>query len=159
MPSTAIKIKDQNVGLGDEITQYCGFMVGEDFYAVSVLDVQEVIRPQKVTSVPLSEKCIHGLINLRGQIVTAMSLRELFGLENKYKGDFMNVIVRHDNSLVALMVDQICDVMDLTNETWEKTPETIDGKLKPYVQGVHKLNKRLLIVLDLDRIINKKSNS
>lgn len=139
-----------------EIIQYCGFSVGNESYVISVLDVQEIIRPHNLTKVPLSESYVHGLINLRGQIVTSISLRELFGLDNKYE-TYMNVIVQHEGALVALMVDKIRDVMDLSVDSYEPTPDTLDPKLKKYVKGVHKLENELFIVLDLDKIINCKT--
>ena len=139
--------------LSKNTKQYCGFKVGNDFYAVPVLNIQEVIRPLNLTKVPLSEPSISGLINLRGQIVTSISLRELFGLENQYEFGFMNVIVHHQGSLVALMVDEIRDVMDLASEGYEPTPETLDPNIKQFVSGVQKLDNEILILLDLEKII------
>lgn len=137
-----------------EQAQYCGFRIANDHFAVPVLEVQEVIRPQRLTSIPLSERTIRGLINLRGQIVTAINLRHLFGLDANYGREYMNVIVRSGDSLTALMVDEIQDVIEAQPDTFQPTPETLDAKLKPFVKGVHKLDKQLLIVLDLKKIMD-----
>jgi purine-binding chemotaxis protein CheW len=136
--------------------QLCGFKVGTGFYAISVLDVQEVIKPQLVTKVPSSPAYIQGLINLRGQIVTAISLKSLFGLENAYEKneDYMNIIVKSGESLYALVVDEILDVIDVDEKTFESTPDTIDEKLRLLISGVYKLDANLLMLLDLEKTLN-----
>lgn len=140
--------------VGTQITQLCGFKIGSGHYSVPVLDVQEVIKPQTVTPVPLSPNYVRGLINLRGQIVTSISLRTLFGLPESNSEDYMNIIVRSGDSLYALIVDEILDVIDVDTRTFEKTPETLDDKIRKYIGGVYKQEKRLLILLDLNKILN-----
>jgi purine-binding chemotaxis protein CheW len=136
--------------------QLCGFKVGSGFYAISVLEVQEVIKPQLVTKVPSSPIYIQGLINLRGQIVTAISLKSLFGLENSNERseDYMNIIVRAGESLYALVVDEILDVIDVDEKTFEPTPDTIDEKVRVLISGVYKLDTNLLMLLDLEKTLN-----
>lgn len=135
-------------------SQLCGFMIKGDMFAIPVLDVQEVIRSQPATEVPLSENCISGLINLRGQIVTLVNLRNLLGLEDNLSDQYMNVIIKSDESLYSIMVDEICDVIDVEDSTFEPTPDTISARLKSYASGVHKLEDRLLIILDLKKLLN-----
>lgn len=139
------------------INQLCGFKIGSGFYAISVLEVQEVIKPQQLTHVPSAPDFVIGLINLRGQIVTAISLRCLFGLEADKKDDHMNIIVRSGESLYALMVDEILDVIDVEESTFEKTPETLDEKIGRFINGVYKLDHKLLIHLDLQKILDVES--
>lgn len=134
--------------------QLCGFKIGNGLYAISVLDVQEVIKPQLVTPVPLAPNYINGLINLRGQIVTSISLRTLFGLPESHREEFMNIIVRSGESLYALVVDEILDVIDVEEKSFEKTPDTLDEKIKNFINGVYKLDSNLLILLDLQKILN-----
>lgn len=149
------KVSPQKKGVSKEKTeQYCGFKIEEDIMAVSVLDVQEIIKPQKVTTVPIATPHIRGLINLRGQIVTIISLRKLFGLDDDFGRDYMNVIVRSGDSLSALMVDDICDVMEVESTTFEDAPDTLGKNLRPYVKGVHKLPENLLVVLNLNKILS-----
>ena len=133
--------------------QLCGFRVGDDYYAISVLDVQEVIKPQTVTPVPMAETHIRGLINLRGQIVTAISLRKLFGLEEDLSAQHMNVIVRANESLTALVVDEILDVINVERSAYEKAPETLPESMKKFVSGVYKMDKRILILLNLKELV------
>ncbi len=143
----------EGLSKGTETRQYCGFTIGKDLFAVPVLEVQEVIKPQMITKVPLSKEGVCGLINLRGQIVTAVSLRTLLGLPASKNVEFMNVIARVGDSLVALVVDQIRDVINVTMDSYEPTPDTLVSPLRDYVSGVHKTDGRLLIVLDLDKIV------
>jgi len=137
-----------------DLNQLCGFKIGNGYYAISVLEVQEVIKPQQLTVVPLSPDYVRGLINLRGQIVTAISLRKLFGLPDDEREDYMNIIVRSGDSLYSLVVDEILDVIDVDFDTYENTPETLDPKVRRFIAGVYKMEGRLLILLDLDKILN-----
>jgi purine-binding chemotaxis protein CheW len=137
-----------------KVSQLCGFKIGNGFYAISVLDVQEVIKSQTLTHVPSAPEYVKGLINLRGQIVTAISLRSLFGLGDDHAEEYMNIIVRSGDSLYSLMVDEILDVIDVEDSAFENTPETLDNKLRQFISGVYKLEQKLLILLDLEKILN-----
>ncbi len=146
----------ESVLCGDT-SQLCGFKIMNGEYAIPVLEVQEVVKPQKVTPVPLGPEYVDGLINLRGQIVTAINLRVLFGLPRRDEGeDYMNIIVRWGDSLYSLVVDEIMDVMDIENTTFEDTPDTIDENLKKYIRGVFKLDSNLLTLLSLEKILDIK---
>ncbi|MDD0854206.1 chemotaxis protein CheW [Halobacteriovorax sp. GB3] len=142
--------------VGQELEQLCGFKIGNGHYAISVLEVQEVIKPQHLTPVPLAPDYVKGLINLRGQIVTSISLRTLFGLpEKENEQEHMNIIVRSADSLYSLIVDEILDVMDIDKSTFETTPETLNPKIKKYISGVYKQDRNLLILLDFEKILNE----
>jgi len=145
--------KDENRHEFKKDNQLCGFKIGKGFYAISVLDVQEVIKPQMFTSVPSAPEYIRGLINLRGQIVTAISIRSLFGLADDHREDYMNIIVRSGESLYSLIVDEILDVIDVEESTFEKTPETLEDKIRQFIAGVYKLDTHLLMLLDLNKTL------
>lgn len=136
-----------------EAMQYCTFKVGKNFFGIPVLDVQEVIKPLSITQVPLANSKTRGLINLRGQIVTLIGLRPMFNLEQTDDTQSMNVVVKSNDTLSALIVDQIHDVMDVDMDTFEKTPATLDPGIRPFTKGIHKLKDGLLIVLDLPSIL------
>ncbi|MDH5581637.1 MAG: chemotaxis protein CheW [Bdellovibrionales bacterium] len=138
----------------ESIEQLCGFRIGSNLYGLSVTEVQEVIKPQRVTIVPKSPDHIRGLINLRGQIVTQISLRKIFGLNEDYKQDYMNIIISRGDSLFALVVDEILDVTDVSSSTFEDTPNTVDKKIIGYIKGVYKLSEGLQIIIDSDKIIS-----
>ncbi len=139
-----------------DVVQLCGLRVDRDYYAISVLEVQEVIRKQNLTKIPCAPVFIKGLINLRGQIVTAFSLRTLFGLPEVETETYMNIIVKSGDSLYALMVDEILDVMDISQKRFEKTPDNLDDKIRQYISGVYKLDGKLLSTLDLEKLLNQE---
>lgn len=133
--------------------QYCGFKVGDSLYGISVLYVQEIIKPQNVTAIPLTGSFLRGLINLRGQIVTSISLRHLFGLEDDLRKDHINLIVNSEDSLVSFVVDEVCDVIEIDKNDIKQTPKSLDANIRDYVDGVHHLNNQILILLNPEEIL------
>ena len=108
------------------VRQFCTFSVDGLLLAIDVLEVQEVIRYQEMTRVPLAPPVVRGLINLRGQIVTAIDLRRRLGLPPAADDQRpMNVVVRTDDGAVSLLVDEIGDVIELGNQKLERPPETV----------------------------------
>lgn len=129
--------------------QFCTFHLGDLLMGVDVQCVQEVIRYQEMTTVPLAHNSIGGLINLRGQIVTAIDLREQLGLTARDDGlPPMNVVVRTEEGGASLLVDEIGDVIEVSDEVFEAPPETIRGATRRLISGVIKLEGRLMLVID-----------
>jgi purine-binding chemotaxis protein CheW len=134
--------------------QFATFFVDGLFFGVEVLKVQEVIRYQTMTHVPLAPPEVQGLINLRGQIVTALDLRRRLALAARPDDALpMNVVVRTDDGAVSLLVDEIGDVVEVSEEQFEQPPETIAGVARDLIRGVYKLRERLLLILDTDKTI------
>jgi purine-binding chemotaxis protein CheW len=134
--------------------QLCTFFVADRFFGVDVTRVQEVIRYQEITPVPLASSVIRGLINLRGQIVTALDMRARLGLPPRGNGHLpMNVVVRTDDGAVSLLVDEIGDVVEVADTNRENPPETLTSSSRELIAGVCKLKDRLLLVLDPERTI------
>ena len=135
--------------------QFSTFVVDRLLFGVEVEKVQEVIRYQAMTRVPLAPPVVKGLINLRGQIVTAVDLRGRLGLPPRATSDLpMNVVIRHDDGAVSLLVDEIGDVLEVEEEAFELPPGTLTGEMRELVRGVYKLKGSLLIALDTDKILN-----
>lgn len=133
--------------------QFCTFYVDDLFLGVDVLEVQEVIRHQEMTVVPLAPEVVKGLINLRGQIVTAVDLRTRMGLEprsTQEDGDeSLNVVVHTDEgAAVSLLVDAIGDVLQVSDEVLEAPPPTLPSAAGEVIDGVYKLDGTLLLVLN-----------
>ncbi len=129
--------------------QLCTFKLANYFFGVDVAKVQEVIRHQDMTRIPLANKEIRGLINLRGQIVTAVDLRMLLGLEEfSHEDEPMNIIVLDEGSAVSFQVDEIGDVLEVSDATFERPPETLKGVARKLIRGAYKLEGRLLLELD-----------
>ncbi|MGA8272711.1 MAG: chemotaxis protein CheW [Candidatus Sulfotelmatobacter sp.] len=133
-------------------SQFCTFYLEKLLFGVELKTVQEVIRSLEVTSVPLAPQVVSGLINLRGQIVTAVDLRRRLELAPRAAGvAAMNVVVRSDDGAVSLLVDEIGDVVEVEEASFERPPETLRGAVREMITGVHKLNDRLMLVLDTQK--------
>lgn len=133
-------------------SQFCTFYLDNLLFGVDLQGVQEVIRNLEMTQVPLAPGVVRGLINLRGQIVTAIDLRQRLGLKPPAVGALpMNVVVRSEDGAVSLLVDEIGDVAEVEQSTFERPPETLTGPVRAMILGVYKLDGRLLHVLDKEK--------
>ena len=133
-------------------SQFCTFYLDKLLFGVELKGVQEVIRSLEMTKVPLAPAVVSGLINLRGQIVTAVDLRRGLELEPRLAGMLaMNVVVRSEDGAVSLLVDEIGDVVEVEESSFEPPPETLRGSVRTMILGVHKLNDRLMHVLDIEK--------
>lgn len=121
------------------------------------MEIQEVIKPLPVTTVPLAQSNVRGLINLRGQIVTCVSVRKQFGIDDDLNKDYMNIIVKGKDGLFSLVVDEVTDIIEVELKNLEPAPETLKPELKRFVQNVYKLEDGLVILLDVKKIINLQS--
>ena len=134
--------------------QFSTFFLDGLYFGVEVLKVQELIRYQEMTRVPLAAPAVRGLINLRGQIVTAIDLRRRFDMPDRPADRLpMNAVVRIDDVAVSLLVDEIGDVVEVHDDEFERAPATIKGRATDLITGVYKMPDRLLLVLDVERAI------
>jgi purine-binding chemotaxis protein CheW len=141
-----------------EAQQFCTFFLEGLFFGIEVEKVQEVIRYQEMTRVPLAPSVVGGLINLRGQIVTAVDMRRRLGLSERPEDQLpMNVVVRTEDGAVSLLVDEIGDVLETEEESFERPPETVQGVARELIRGVYKLKGQLLLILDTDKALNEVS--
>ncbi|HEV3165680.1 MAG TPA: chemotaxis protein CheW [Isosphaeraceae bacterium] len=136
------------------LRQFCTFSLAELLLGLEVSHVQEVLRHQEMTSVPLAPQMIRGLINLRGQIVMAVDLRRRLELSEP-PADLlpMNVVMRTGNGALSLLVDAIHDVIELPDDALEPPPETLRGAPRRLIRGAYPLHDRLLLCLDADQIV------
>ena len=136
------------------IVQFSTFRVEGELFGVDILHVQEILPYQEITLIPLAPEYIKGLLNLRGQIVAIINLRQRLGfdpLDDNTTG--MNLIVTVDKDLMSVFVDQIGDVVGIHEDRLSPPPGTICGVAARYIQAVCQLEEELLIVLDLDNIL------
>jgi purine-binding chemotaxis protein CheW len=134
--------------------QFCTFLVDGQTFGTPVARVQEVIQHQVMTPVPLAPEVVTGMINLRGQIVCAIDLRRRLQLPDRAADQTpMSVVVRTNQGTVSLLVDEIGDVIDVTAEALERPPETLQGVAREVIEGVYKLPDRLLLALDVNRVV------
>jgi purine-binding chemotaxis protein CheW len=141
-------------GRPDGSRQYATFAVGGLFFGINVTEVQEVLRYQEMTGVPLAPPMIEGLINLRGQIVTALDMRRRLALEPRPLDTWpMNMVVQSDDGPVSLLVDEIGDVITVRPEQFELPPDNLNPAHRQLMDGVYKLDNRLLLVLDREKVL------
>lgn len=139
--------------------QICTFTVGDLLLGMDVQRVQEVIKYQEMTRVRLAQRCIGGLINLRGQIVTAIDLRTLFELPALPPDQLpMNVIVRDGESAVSLLVDRIGDVISVDSSSFETVPSTLRRTTARFIAGAYKLTGRLLLELRVEETVRAEQH-
>jgi purine-binding chemotaxis protein CheW len=132
----------------------CTFWLAGMCFGVEVLEVQEVIRFHELTPVPLAPHVIEGLMNLRGQIITAIDLRRRMELPERVEGsEPVNLVIRTADGAVSLLVDQIGDVVEVDHERFEPPPETVEGVGRDLIVGAYKLDGVLLLELDTARVI------
>ena len=131
------------------------FFVGDLLFGIPVEKVQEVAGFVEMTPVPLAPPKVRGLINLRGQIVTAIDLRNCLDLEGQPVGETpVNVILRMDDGYASLLVDRVGEIVEVDEDAFEFPPETLRGPVRELIQGAYKLDKELMHVLDLDRALH-----
>jgi purine-binding chemotaxis protein CheW len=135
-----------------KLTQYSTFVVAGHLYGVPVMRVREVVRPMPITSIPLSNPFVHGLINLRGQVVTAIGLHRLFDIKSPEPSVLMNVICENGGSLISLQADEIGDVIEMDFGLLEPVPPTSSRKVTDFLAGVYQMPNRILAVIDVDKI-------
>ncbi len=140
--------------------QYATFFVDGMFFGIEVLKVQEVLRYQEMTCVPLAPQIIEGLINLRGQIVTAIDMRRRLKLAPRdTDAQPMNMVVRSEEGAVSLLVDAIGDVIEVSDSCYEPPPVNMPAAQRVLVDGVYKLDGTLLLVLNTDRTLKTQAEA
>jgi purine-binding chemotaxis protein CheW len=134
--------------------QLCTFRLGELYLGIDVLEVREVLHHAEVTEVPHADRAVEGLINLRGQIATAINLRRRLELGHE-TGDErqLHVVIVNRDEPVTLLVDAIGDVVDVERDAYEAPPPTLTGPARRFIQGAYKLEDELLLRLDLTMVI------
>ena len=135
--------------------QFTTFTLDGHLFGVEVETVQEVIRYQEMTRIPLASAAVGGLINLRGQVITALDLRRRLGMPDRSADELpMNVVVRTEDGVVSLLVDQIGDVIETDIGHFETPPDTVPAATRDLVRGAYKLDSSLLLALDVPRAVD-----
>ncbi len=156
MSTTAVQSNVNNDAdhLGRSTDQYVSFRVDGQLLGVPVSAVQEVLNPQNIAPTPKARPEIEGLLNLRGQIVTAVNLRRRMKLPELGDGqDSMNVVLRYKDESFSLLVDEVGDVINVASEALEPVPQTLDAHWKSVTRGVFRLEGRLFVILNVDSIL------
>ncbi len=137
-------------------SEYVTFRLHGQHLGFSVLDVEDVIRPRRMTPVRLASPVIAGLLNLRGRIVTAIDLRERLGLPRAEKPpeSAMSIVASYEGNLYCFIIDEIGDVLSLPDQDFEKCPSNLESAWRDVASGVFQLEEKLLVVLDVERLLS-----
>ena len=146
---------DQHLDASDKgITEYVTAMIGGQLFGLPIARVQDVFMPERMTRVPLSSDDVAGVLNLRGRIVTAIDMRARLGLpKNEEEGPPMAIGVDLRGESYGLLIDNIGEVLKLSDDGCEVNPVNLDPRMAKMAGGVHRLDGQLMVVLDVDRVL------
>src|SRR5438132_7750146 len=140
-------------GMSEE-QQLVGFQLGAELYGVEISRVHEIIRLQAVTRVPRTPTFVEGVINLRGKVIPVVDLRRRFGLPTaEHTRASRIVVVEIGDQVVGIIVDGVSEVLRVSSGTIEPPSPVVAGVDSEYIHGIAKLPERLVILLDLDRVL------
>lgn len=140
---------------GNASSSFVTVTIGGQLFGIPVLRVQDVLGLQKITRVPLAPPEVAGALNLRGRIVTAIDVRRRLGVPDRDEGvSGMSVVVEHGGEPYSLMIDSVGEVMQLKEEAYERNPATLNPLWKQVSMGVYRLDGKLLLILDVDRLLD-----
>lgn len=155
MEADVMKMKDRAGDVSSDELQLVSFNIGTEEFGVDILKVQEINRMVEITKVPQAPHYVEGVINLRGKVIPIVDLRKRFNLELKeYDKDTRIVVVDIGGNIMGMIVDSVSEVLRLPSNTIEPPPEIVTGINSEYIKGVAKLDDRLLIFLDLSKVID-----
>lgn len=148
-------VLDQPASIADDSEQvFVTLTVADQLCGVPVLSVRDILGPQTITCIPLAPPEIAGSLNLRGRIVTAIDLRQRLNLPPAPAGAArMSVVAEQGGELYALLVDQVSEVMSLKTAAFERNPPTLSSIWAEYSAGIFRLDGRLMVVLDVGRLL------
>lgn len=142
-----------------ETQDYVTMFIDGQMFGIQVLTVQDVLGPQKITRIPLAPREVAGSLNLRGRIVTAVDVRLRLGLRNAAEDNKgMSVVVDQNGELYSLMVDQVGEVLTLPSAKFERNPPTLDPMWREFSAGIYRLEDKLLVVLDVAKLLDFNKN-
>lgn len=152
-----INVAEEKKRVSNELLQLVSFTIGEEEFGVDILKVQEINRVVDITSVPHTPEYVDGVINLRGKVIPIIDLRRRFGMERKEKDkNTRNIIVELDHTVIGFVVDSVNEVLRIQKSVAEPPPPIIAGIEADYITAIAKVDNRLLILLDLDRVLTTK---
>lgn len=139
----------------EELLQLVVFQLDEEEFGLDIMQVQEIIRIPDITRIPHSPDYVKGVINLRGKIITVVNLDKRFGMRQKEHDENSRIIVAEvDENVVGMVVDSVSEVMRLATSSVESVPDIISSKINAnYLKGVGKLENRMLILLDISKVV------
>jgi purine-binding chemotaxis protein CheW len=156
MTSTELVVAEQPDSLTEiEGSDYITMIIAGQFFGLPVVSVHDVLGPQKIAHIPLAPPEVAGSLNLRGRIVTAIDMRTRLGLPPRAQGEEgMSVVAESNGELYSLIIDTVGEVLSLPYDRFEQNPSTLDARWRAVAGGIFRLDERLLVVLDVDRVLD-----
>ena len=143
----------------DDILQLVSFKIGREEFGVDILQVQEIIRMMKITRVPNSPDYVDGVVNLRGKVIPVVDLRKRLGMEIKDRDKNTRIIVVElESKTIGFIVDEVNEVLRIPRSITEAPPKMVSGIDSEYITAVGKLEDRLLILLDLEKVFSNEEH-
>ncbi len=134
--------------------QLLSFSIADQLFGIPVLQVNDVLGPQKITRMPLAPPAIAGVMNLRGRIVTSVDVRRCLDLSSASAADQgMSIVVDYGEELFSLTIDKVGDVLNLSADSYEPTPLTLDMQWQNIASGIHKIDGNIMVVVDVERLL------
>jgi purine-binding chemotaxis protein CheW len=156
----AVDPRGAKAGTTSQANDFVTIVIAGQLFGIPVLQVRDVLGPQRITRVPLAPPEIAGSLNLRGRIVTAIDIRIRLGLPDAEDATGrMSVVVDHGGELYSLMVDSVGEVLSLSEASFERNPATLDARWREVAAGIYRLDGKLLIVLDVGRLLDMSTRS
>jgi len=159
---TSLKVVEKQgvAKVSNGILQLVTFTLGQEEYAVDILKVQEINRMKEITRVPNSPSYVEGVINLRGKVIPVVDLRKKFGLEEKENDEQSRIMIMDIQGItMGLVVDSVSEVLRIPSSTVEPTPPMASNISAEFIKGIAKLEDRLIILLDMDRLLGKSEET
>jgi purine-binding chemotaxis protein CheW len=154
-PRRATAAPGEPQGGEQPVRQFVGFRLGEEDYAITITKIQEIILMKPITRLPQVPEAIEGLINLRGNVIPIVNLRKRFGLPaREFDDDTRTVVVNTHDKTVGCVVDEVTQVMRVSADQIQPVPLSVTAFSRRYIAGVARLEDRLLILLDSDRLFD-----
>ncbi len=148
-----MSVLENNVAAGSDMIQYVTVLIGGQLFGLPISQVHDVFVPESVTRVPLSAPEVAGVLNLRGRIVTAIDMRRRLHLPPLEDGQMMAVGIEYKHESYGLMIDTVGEVLTLPAHTAEANPSNLDKRWAEISGGVHRLDGKLMVILDVDRLL------
>lgn len=150
---------DSNAVVSEDLHEFSTFEVAGQLLGINVLEVQDVLNPIEIASVPLSSGEVAGLLNLRGRIVTAIDMRNKLGLEPfENRDECKSIVVEKDQELYSLIVDKVADVIGIPASKYESNPPNLKAAWAEISSGVYRLDGRIMLVIDVGSLLGYGSD-
>ncbi len=142
-------------GASGETEEFVTFTIAGQLFGIPVLQIQDVLSSYQITPIPLAPPEIKGSLNLRGRVVTAVDVRLRLGLSARPReAESMSIVAENEGELYSLMVDSVGEVLALSQSAYERNLPTLDAKFRAFSDGIYRLDKELLVVLDVNRLLD-----